>query len=155
MEKIKSKIKSWLLSVIDDGSWEKYNDLHIDEIDKEFINKSNWVTGALECYAQAVSVTKELNIPYTIELAFSLKSKKRMLDHIITDIKSLKKEFDYSPPSLYVFHNEWKGLKELRQKGTQLQNFADEMTVSGSFYYYQAFNERDREVRRVLYCISD
>jgi len=32
-------IKSWLLKVIDDGSWEKYNDLHIDQIDKHLKRK--------------------------------------------------------------------------------------------------------------------
>ncbi|MEH3114042.1 hypothetical protein [Pedobacter terrae] len=33
-------IKSWLLEVIDDGSWEKYNDLHIDQIDNAFEKKA-------------------------------------------------------------------------------------------------------------------
>lgn len=153
MEKMKSKIKSWLLKVTADGSWEKYNDLHIDEVDKAFKSKANWIVGGLECYTQAISIIQELNMPYTIELAFSLKSKKKVSDYIITDIGSLKKEFDYSPPSLYVFHNEWEGLKDLKQKGIKLRDFADNVTITGSFYYYQVFNERDNEVRRVLYCI--
>ncbi|KLT67191.1 hypothetical protein [Pedobacter sp. BMA] len=153
MERIKTEIMSWLMGVIDDNSWEKYNDLHIDEVDNVFKNKSNWVGGGLDCYIQAVSIIKELNIPYTIELAFSLKSKKKIANHIITDINFLKKELDHSPPSLYVFHNDWKGLSELKQKGIKLSNFTDNDEIVGSFYYYQVFNERDSEVRRVLFCI--
>ncbi len=153
MEERKLKIKSWLLSVVNDISWEKYNDLHIDEVDNVFKKKDNWFEGGLECYIHAVSIVKELKIPYTIELTFSLKSKKTLKDYVIKDIESLKKEFDYSPPSLYVFRNDWKNLEEIKKKGTALEGLIDNDKVFGSLYYYQAFNERDREVRRVLYLI--
>ncbi len=153
MEERKLKIKSWLLSVVNDISWEKYNDLHIDEVDNVFKKKDNWFDGGLECYIHAVSIVKELKIPYTIELTFSLKSKKTLKDYVIKDIESLKKEFDYSPPSLYVFRNDWKNLEEIKKKGTALEGLIDNDKVFGNLYYYQAFNERDREVRRVLYLI--
>lgn len=150
-ENRKSKIKSWLLAVIEDGSWERYNDLHIDEIDPVFKKKVYWFTGGFECYILAKSIVEELCIPYTIELAFSLKSRRTRRDYVITDITAVNKEFDYSPPSLYVFPNDGKELKELRQKGTTLEGFVDNDKISGNLYYYQVFNERDMEVRRVLY----
>lgn len=146
-------IKSWLLKVIDDGSWEKYNDLHIDQISNAFEKKASWFEGGLECYVYAVSIIKELGIPYTVELAFSLKSKKIVKDYVIEGIESLKKEFDYSPPSLYVFHNEWANLEEIKKKGTKLEDFINCNKILGNWYYYQLFDERDREIRRVLYLI--
>ncbi|MEH3114037.1 hypothetical protein [Pedobacter terrae] len=146
-------IKSWLLKVIDDGSWEKYNDLHIDQIDNAFEKKAHWFEGGLKCYEYAVFIIKELELPYTIELAFSLKSKKIVKNYIIKDIESLKREFDSSPPSLYVFHDEWANLEEIKKKGTKLEDFMNCNKILGNWYYYQLFDERDREIRRVLYLI--
>ena len=101
----------------------------------------------------AVSIIKELGIPYTVELAFSLKSKKIVKNYVIKGIESLTKEFDYSPPSLYVFHNEWANLEEIKKKGTKLDDFINCDKILGNGYYYQLFDERDREIRRVLYLI--
>ena len=153
MTDLKSTIKSWLLNVVNDGSWQRFNDLHIDKISTVFPNKASWFTGGIECYIQAKTVIEELDLPYTVELAFPLKSKKTKIDHLITSVSSLYKNYDDTPPSLYVFRNEWKELQELTTKGSKLQGFTSGKILGGNFFYFQVFNEDDNEIRRVLYLI--
>ncbi|KQS35647.1 hypothetical protein [Pedobacter sp. Leaf194] len=153
MKGIKATIRTWLLNVINDGSWQRFNDLHIDEISRDFSHRAAWFSGGVACYIHARAIIEELDLPFTVELVFHLKSKKKKIDHIFKRLSALDKNLDDTPPSLYVFRNDWKGLHETRKKGTKLQDFADDKILKGSFYYFQVFNDDDNDIRRVLYLI--
>ena len=45
-------LKNWIQDVIENKLWEKYADLHIDEIDSEFKNSDLWIESSLFLFKQ-------------------------------------------------------------------------------------------------------
>ncbi len=140
-----NKINDWILEVINDGSWERFNDLHIDIIDTEFKNRNNWISGGISCYNSAFQTLNKLGVPYLVELCFHLKSKNKQGNYLIKDVKELKTSLDkFTPPSLYLFKKDWEGYHV--ENRILMENFIE--NNYGNLYYYQAYNKDDNEIRR-------
>ena len=102
-------INKWLSNVIKNGSWQSYDDLHIDKIDTLFKSKNQWINGGLNCLTitQKKLKEKKLNNDFDAALAFSLLSKTIPIGINFYNIDQMKKEFDHSPPSIYIFKKDW------------------------------------------------
>jgi hypothetical protein len=96
-------IKKWMLSTISDGGVGRYDDLHIDQIDKNWKDRSEWLNAGLAAYRLAIDLRDQHQLDFTVSLAFSLQSgdKPRGLD--FTSSQELGDVLDWSPPSLYLF----------------------------------------------------
>jgi hypothetical protein len=149
----KSKIREWLFEVIVDSSWRKYNDLHLDKIDDVFKNKRKWVEGGIQSFLLVTDIIKENNLPYSVEIAFFLKSRKRETESPL-DFDKLTKELDYTPPSLYAFHNDSDEMIRLKQNGIKIKGFVYQNVPLKNLFYFQKYHEGDGEYRRVLYLIA-
>jgi hypothetical protein len=64
---MKETIRNWMTNTINDGSWKKYNDLHIDKISSKYNNKSMWVNGAIESLKNAIIIRIYFSLLYTIK----------------------------------------------------------------------------------------
>ena len=57
-EKYKRFLADWVDNSISNKSWEKYQDLHLDEIDSEYRHKGNWIEGSFFIYEIILSIIK-------------------------------------------------------------------------------------------------
>ncbi len=47
----RGRIEEWMLAIISDGGAERFDDLHIDEINPQWEDKDRWIEGGLRRFA--------------------------------------------------------------------------------------------------------
>jgi hypothetical protein len=97
-------IEKWMLTIIDDGGTQRFDDLHIDRIDSAWQHPDRWVEGGLEALRLALVVRDRNRLPFTVALAFSLKSGSHPLGVDFQTRPELQERLNWSSPSLYLFH---------------------------------------------------
>jgi len=140
-------VEKWMLAVIDDGGIERLDDLHIDEIDSRWKNRDNWFEGGLEALRVAKSVRDRNQLPFTVALAFSLKSAELPIGVDFRTRSEFVERLDWSPPSLYLFRY---GDKRRTQivPGVAVQELSPltfGISESGLACYYLEFLPQDAE----------
>jgi hypothetical protein len=95
-------IKGWLSSSFQGGKIKDFDDLHVDQIDPAWKDRKLWLTGGLEALGCAIELRHNGHLPVDIALAFSLRSGEEALGSDFHGASGLEKEFDWSPPSLYL-----------------------------------------------------
>lgn len=96
-------IRRWMLTTVSDGGIQRLDDLHVDEIDKNWKDPTNWVSAGLIAYGLALRIRRELGIDVTVALAFSLVDAKDTSADVFQTQEEFEKQFDWSPPSLCLF----------------------------------------------------
>ena len=96
-------IEKWMLTINDDGGVRRLDDLHIDRIDAAWEHPDRWVEGGLEALRLALVVRDRNRLPFTVALAFSLKSGRHPLGVDFRTRPELQERLNWSPPSLYLF----------------------------------------------------
>jgi hypothetical protein len=98
-----ARIREWMLATVSNGGIERLDDLHVDKIDEDWAQRTNWVDAGFTAYRLAIAVKDKLGLDVTVALGFSLVD-----DETGTKIFETKEEFDvqldWSPPSLYLFN---------------------------------------------------
>jgi hypothetical protein len=116
----KKRIKSWFDAVSHDGGIERFDELHVDVIDRKRKSKKAWISAALESFELALEVRDEdvSGQELTINLSFALIDGVRPLGVTFDDRDSFEKNLSYSPPCLLVFRKDndflrrWKALEK-------------------------------------------
>ena len=92
-----------MLATMADGGIERFDDLHIDEIDDVWRPQQLWIEGALEAFRIAVQVRDRHHLPAEIELAFSLQASYQKTGIDFATQQEFAARLGWSPPSLYLF----------------------------------------------------
>lgn len=92
-----------MIEILADGGIERFDDLHIDEIDPEWKSKARWTDGAKTALAIAMEVGAAHRFPVTVAAAFSLRSDVAAIGANFNSETDLLPRLDNSPPSLYLF----------------------------------------------------
>src|SRR5205823_7302631 len=74
-----------------------------DQIDNDWRDRECWLKGGLRAYELAISLRDDNRLDLTVALAFSLQSGEQPRGVDFTTSLELASEFDWSPPSLYLF----------------------------------------------------
>jgi len=119
--KHKEVVQSWFDSAVREGGIERYDDLHIDQIDEAWKTRSKWTAAALESFKTALSVRDAYagDTYFKIVLAFALVSESHPLGITFRGRWELENSFSSTPPSLYVFRKGgefWNQAEESRGK---------------------------------------
>jgi hypothetical protein len=96
-------IRRWVNAIVRHGGIERYDDLHIDQIDSTWRPKEFWVSAALQSFELAVRIRDETKMDLSVVLAFSLESDERPKGINFNNSEGLKRNFHVTPPSLYLF----------------------------------------------------
>jgi hypothetical protein len=112
----KKRIKSWFDAVTHDGGIERFDELHVDVIDRTRKTKKSWISAALESFELALEVRDEdvSGQDLTIILSFALVDDVRPLGVTFHDYESLEKNLSYSPPCILVYRKDNDYLKQLK-----------------------------------------
>jgi hypothetical protein len=97
-------IEQWMLTIANDGGVRRFDDLHIDKIDLVWKPRQQWIAGGLAAHRFALAVRDRHQLPFTVGLGFSLKSRSRAIGVDFRTPEEFCERLDWSPPSLYLFH---------------------------------------------------
>jgi hypothetical protein len=103
-EERETRIQDWLTAVVKDGGIDRYDDLHVDQIDLHWASREHWMQGSLEAFKIAVRLRNVQMIDLAVVLAFSLNSSENREGVNFSTPEALEAQLDWSPPSLYLFH---------------------------------------------------
>jgi hypothetical protein len=107
-------IERWMLTIVNDGSVRRFDDLHVNEIDPLWESRQQWIKGGLEALRIALAVRDKNHLPFTVGLGFSLESANRPIGVDFQSPEEFYEKIDWSPPSLYVFHRGEEPDKQVR-----------------------------------------
>jgi hypothetical protein len=100
---LREAIGSWMARVMAARPATPLDDLHVDQVDEAFTDRSRWLDGAILCLEAATSLRDMRSLPVTIALGMSLKPSNLPLGVTFAKWRELEGELDDSPPSLYVW----------------------------------------------------
>jgi len=98
-----SKIVTWIEATIAGGGVERFEDLHLDEIDAVFSRRDRWIRGGVASLAEAMEQRDKRDLPFTVAVGFSLLANSIRTGLNETSLSAILRELDFSPPSLYLF----------------------------------------------------
>jgi hypothetical protein len=96
-------IRQWMLATVSNGGIQRFDDLHVDDIDETWKEPTNWVSAGLIAYGLALRIRRELGLDVTVALGFSLVDAQDTSVDVFETQEEFEKQLDWSPPSLYLF----------------------------------------------------
>ena len=103
MNNERSRIEQWMLAIISDGGVDRFDHLHIDDINPCWEDKNRWIEAGMKAFRTALSVRDERRLPFTVSLCFSLVAADKPCGVDFQTREDLLAKLDWSPPSLYLF----------------------------------------------------
>jgi hypothetical protein len=103
-------IEQWIHSNVQNNGYDRFDDLHIDNIDRQWKASNFWIQGGFKAFQIAVRIRNEQMQNVTIALAFALIAGKEPRGLNFASLKEMERELNSSPPSLYLFrkgHEPW------------------------------------------------
>jgi hypothetical protein len=101
-----------MLSALANHGIERFDDLHIDEIDPSWSIKSRWMMAATDALSMATECIGSLRAEeISVAVGISLVSVPSREAAVLRSVDELRRALDVSPPSLYLFHRDrepWK-----------------------------------------------
>lgn len=150
----RGRIEEWMLAIISDGGAERFDDLHIDEINPQWEDKDRWIEGGLKAFRTALSVRDQHRLPFTVCLGFSLVATEQACGIDFQTRQDLLAKLDWSPPSLYLFDRGKEPDRQTVLAGGTVQ--ALDPAVYGAqagerCYYLESKPQDDDEFRRSVF----
>jgi|ERR1017187_6752966 hypothetical protein len=164
----KQRIQSWFDAVIHDGGIDRFDELHVDVIDKARKSKKSWISAALESFEIALEV-RDADVSgqeLTIILSFALVDDVRPLGVTFHDRESFEKNLSYSSPCILVYRKnndllkEWESFEYEAVSDNSVLTKLNATQLFGELYrpvrciYSEYKRPEDDEFRRNLFLIE-
>lgn len=147
-EQYKKFLSDWVDNSIRNKSWEKYQDLHIDEIDSEFKQRSNWIDGSFFIYKIILSIIKPDLYSCLLVIPLSYSDRETNISQLTwNNIKAL---LDLTPPSFYLFPNGEENYEETIKSLMFLEELSDNSAYK---IFFKQEEEFVGEYNRCIYVI--
>jgi hypothetical protein len=154
-------IDRWMTAIIEDGGIERYDDLHIDRIEKQWTNSSLWLSGSISAFQLALKQRDRHNPELVVAIGFALKSTDEPMGLNFTTREEMERQFDSSPPSIYLFYAEqelWTKRKNMAAVNGLLEPkivvcdalFSDLLPYA-KCHFLEFFRPDDAEYRRSIF----
>lgn len=101
--KAEEAIQAWMLSCIKNHGYERYDDLHIDQIDQLWKNRGAWIEHGLEALKLATNLRNEWAPSFSVALAFPLSAGEEPLGPNFANLNEIRAQLGSAPPSIYLF----------------------------------------------------
>lgn len=138
-------LKNWMQDVIENKLWEKYENLHLDEIDGISHQKKDWIKESLYILESILSLIDEKK--YDVLLAIPLMCILKNNSKIATNLKYIENELAYEPPSFYLFLREQENFVETIEASTLLNEVSKEINFKS---YYSEVIENEECYRTIF-----
>lgn len=141
-------LEAWIDEVIKGELWKKFVDLHIDEIDLKFTDKSTWIKGSLSLFNDFINLIDQSI--YDVFLVIPLSSLPHSSDLSTKHLDNLEHELDMTPPSFYLFKKGDKNFENTLESAIYLNRMSDNI----KFKVYYKEERQGYEYYRTLYLRS-
>ncbi len=135
------------------GSHQRFDDLHVDEIDARYKDRDQWMNGVAHALEQAVAIRDEKDLPFTIAVGIALAPSAEALGAVPADTSELSDAMDLTPPSLYAFpvgQTPW-----IKESGCRPIEISMENDRERSRWYMrEQFDEGGQEFNRTLWLVK-
>jgi hypothetical protein len=150
-----------MTTIIQDGGIDRYDDLHIDHIEKEWADRKYWLNGAIQAFQIASNQRDRLDVGLVVAVGFSLTGSEEPIGPNFTSSEEFEMQLDSSPPSLYLFYRGQEPWKE-KQSASSLENLLQptvitlhnvfaEIASRQQCYYLEFFRPDEAEYRRSVF----
>jgi len=146
-------LKEWLNRVATKKSWNSFDDIHIDQLDKT-IKKSEWIKKGFVFFEEAINCGKKVAPDLLIVLAFSLKGFSKYKGINFKGMEMMIKELEDSPPSIYAFPKDFKFFKLTIQHSLIIQKLEGTPNDITAFYH-EFINDGEDQYRRSILFIKN
>jgi hypothetical protein len=142
---IENFIKKWINNSINNKSWEKISDIHLNEINECFKEKSTWINGSLFVYNIMVNFidTSIYQIDLFIPLSFVMNSPKIKAKNIL----DFEPDLYITPPSFYLFPVNYLKNDKIKQQVIFLKKISNKL----DFNVFYKENQKYFQYIRHLY----
>lgn len=147
-EKYKKLLSDWVDNSIRNKSWIKYQDLHIDEIDSEFRQKSNWIDGSFFIYEIILSIIKPDLYSCLLVIPLSYSDTETNISQLTWN--NMKVLLDLTPPSFYLFPIGEENYEETIKSLIFLERLSEDCTYK---VFFKQEEEFEGEYNRSIYVI--
>jgi hypothetical protein len=97
-------VQAWMLSNVQNRSYERHDELHVDRIDPDWKPREKWIDAGVEAFRLAVDLRDKNQLRFTVVLAYSLVPLKPPHSGMGSRTREeLESQLGWSPPSLYLF----------------------------------------------------
>jgi hypothetical protein len=154
-------VNKWMTAVIKDGGIDRYDDLHIDRIEKEWVNRKFWLSGAIQTFQIAATQRDRHDVNLVVAVGFALTSSDEPLELNFTTREEIERQFDSSPPSVYLFcagQEPWAKKQSstafdelLEPKIIACNELFSDLLPHAKCYFLEFFRPDDAEYRRSIF----
>ncbi|MDR6969266.1 hypothetical protein J2X31_003293 [Flavobacterium arsenatis] len=148
-EQYRKFLSDWINNAIRSKSWEKHQDLHLNEIDSQFREKANWIKGSLFIYEIILSLIKPDLYNCLLVIPLSYSDKETDINQLTWD--KIRKLFDLTPPSFYLFPNGEENYEETIKELIFIERLSNDCSHKVFFKQDEEFEE---EYSRSIYIIN-
>jgi len=131
------------------------DDLHIDQVDEVYKDRSRWLDGAIRCMETATLLRDVRRLPATLALGVSLRPGTLPLGVTFTNWSELQGELDDSPPSLYLWGE---GEDPVGMSATHVVDLSGSLTLPSAVQVRKLLSEwydaTDGEFRRTVWMLA-
>lgn len=142
-------LANWVDYSIRNKSWEKHQDLHLDEIDADFIQKEYWLEGSLYAFEIIQSLLKTNIYKCLLVIPLSYSESESNINKLSWSY--IKTSFDITPPSFYLFPKGEENYEETLNNLIYLKKLSKD---SGYKIFFNQKQERIGEYSRSIYIIK-
>jgi hypothetical protein len=147
----KRTIEQWMHDAIVDEGYRRFDDLHVDEIDPRYEEPSLWLQGVVAALDEAASIRDRRNWAFTVAAGISLTSSDVAQGETIKQPGDVVRQFDETPPSLYVFPKGAEPWTTEHQVYTEMLTGAVVADSRARCYFSEKFDKSDNEYRRTVW----
>lgn len=148
-------IEAWLGRIVSEGPTSYCKDLHIDDVDEQYSDRAQWVSGALACAELAARVRDSRSLQWRIAVGLGLRPGPVPTGVSFADWAGVLAELDDAPPSLYTWPI---NTDPLGIGGTQVTDLSGFLEVPFAYelrlMLSEWHNDTDAEFRRTLWLLS-
>ncbi|SRR5690606_17967801 len=147
-EQYKKLLSDWVDNSIRNKSWKKHQDLHIDEIDSEFRQKSNWIDGSFFIYEIILSIIKPDLYSCLLVIPLSYSDTETNISELTWN--NIKVLLDLTPPSFYLFPNGEENYEETLKDLFFLEKLSADCSYT---VFFKEEEEFEGEYNRCIYVV--
>ena len=143
-------IEQWLHDAIVEEGYRRFDDLHIDEIDPRYDERSLWLKGINAALDEAAGIRDRRAWPFTIAAGIPLNATATADGPTVARPEDVVQQFGETPPSLYAFPRGGAPWENEREAYAELP--ASVVAANGArCYFAERFDKSDNEFQRTLW----
>ena len=146
--------EDWMRRAIASRSDLRFDDLHIDLVDRALSAQENWIPGSLESFRIAARARDRHAWPFLVGVGFSLKGSSSRRGLTFQTFDEIQHELGESPPSLYLFPQTGAAIPEDKDAREVTAFVRPDVPIPVRTFLRESLDENDGTFQRAFWVIG-